>query len=135
MKSTIPKDELLQVIRDNREKHIEDYEDAVLGWLSKTTMALNNRASVFEDALRLCQDGKKVDIQSMKVDRGLERLKKPTSYLLDYDRAIKMIELHVEDYIEIDDKEFSILVLDEWGWKSEFYEFNRAYIEMVRGEV
>ena len=44
-----------------------------------------------------------------------------------YTRAIRMLELSVEDVIEIEEHIFNQLVLDEWGWKQQFTAMSALY--------
>jgi hypothetical protein len=51
----------------------------------------------------------------------------PTSYADSYTRAIRMLELSVEEVIEIDATTFNQLVLDEWQWKQQFTTMSSTY--------
>ncbi len=55
----------------------------------------------------------------------------PNSYEQSYTRAIRMLELSIEDIIELDDTTFNQLVLDEWGWKSNFQLSGSLYKSLI----
>ena len=105
----INKDELLQIVRDNKEKHIKDYNESV------------------DDYTRLAY---KIAMDNITIieTKDLEKIKNkvkpipatPVSYEDSYTRAIRMLELSVEDIIEVDAHTFNQLVLDEWQWKQQF---------------
>ena len=44
----------------------------------------------------------------------------PVSYEDSYTRAIRMLELSIDDVVELDETTFNQLVLDEWTWKNQF---------------
>ena len=44
----------------------------------------------------------------------------PVSYEDSYTRAIRMLELSIDDVVELDEATFNQLVLDEWTWKNSF---------------
>ena len=52
---------------------------------------------------------------------------KPVSYADSYTRAIRMLELSVDDVIELEQDVFNQLVLDEWNWKRNFILSNATY--------
>jgi len=54
----------------------------------------------------------------------------PVSYEDNYNRAIRMLELSVEEQIELEEQIFNQLVLDEWHWKQMFTSMNATYKSM-----
>jgi len=100
MKSVkINKDELLGIVKNNRSKHIDEFVEAVEDYKS------------FLDQFK-----------NLKYTPAA-----PKSYENSYDKAIRMLELSVEDVIEIDDTTFNQLVLDDWNWKDNFISSNFLY--------
>ncbi len=102
------RDELLNIVRNNKEKHIAEYNEAVEDYKNA--------------AIKLAKENLK-----LANTRDLERLVQikalpsaPVSYSDNYDRAIRMFELSVEHVIELDEHIFNQLVLDEWQWKQQF---------------
>lgn len=102
------KAELLQIVRDNKEKHIKEYLEAVEDYKAAAV-------KVAQENLALAQSG---DIDQIAKIKGMPQ--KPVSYEDAYTRAIRMLELSVEDVIEIEEHVFNQLVLDEWQWKNAF---------------
>jgi hypothetical protein len=51
----------------------------------------------------------------------------PVNYADNYSRAIRMLELSVEDTIDVEEHIFNQLVLDEWGWKQQFVAQSAMY--------
>jgi len=105
------KKELLAIVIENRANHALAYVEAREGYQKKLIAAL-------EKDLARAKDGKK--------GRGV-MLQAPRKYLADYDRAIKQLELTKEEEIELNDSDFSKLVMDEWQWKREFSTSNALY--------
>jgi len=105
------KKELLEIVKKNREKHAEDYAVARAGYQKKLIELL-------EKDLARAKAGKK--------GNGV-MLQAPRKYLKDYDRTIKQLELTKAEEIELNDTDFSQLVMDEWRWKREFSASNAMY--------
>jgi hypothetical protein len=120
MKSVkLDRDELLEIVRENKEKHVADYREAVADY-KKVAVALA------KENLALARTGRLEDIAKMK---ALPLA--PTSYEDSYNRAIRMLELSVDELIELEEQVFNQLVLDEWHWKQMFSSMNATYKGMV----
>ena len=102
------KTELLNIVRENKEKHVREYNEAVEDY-KKAAVKLA------EANLELAQSG---DIAKISKIKAMPTA--PVSYEDSYTRAIRMLELSVEDVIEIEEHIFNQLVLDEWQWKNMF---------------
>ena len=55
----------------------------------------------------------------------------PQSYEAEYTRAMRMLELSVDDTIEVEQDVFNQLVLDEWHWKMSFTASNTMYKSLL----
>jgi hypothetical protein len=107
--------ELLEIVRANKLTHIAEYNEAV------------------EDYKTVVLDIATANVKVAKTAK-LEEFKKikrtpdaPVSYELSYARAIRMLELSVEEIIEVEEDVFNQLVLDEWHWKRSFTMSNSTY--------
>jgi len=113
----INKTVLLQILRDNKEKHLADYAEAVEDYMSL--------------ALKIAKDNLKIakicDLDQLKRNKPLPS--PPECFENDYNRSIRMLELIVlEDVtIEIEEHLFNQLVLDEWQWKQTFTNLSLSY--------
>lgn len=111
----INKNELLTIVRENKEKHIKDFNESVEDF-KKAAL------KIAEENLVLAQTG---DVDKIAKIKRLPE--KPTSYEDSYSRAIRMLELSVEDVIELEETIFNQLVLDEWHWKTSFVASSALY--------
>lgn len=117
MKSVkVKKDELLEVVSHNREGHRETFQQALEGYKAKVRAEL-------EDYLRKIEDGM---ILAVRI-----ALPKPEEHLDDYDRALTMIRMSVDDVIELNESDFASLVMDDWGWKGQFEATSVYYTQTV----
>ncbi len=109
------RDELLGIVRKNKEKHIKEYDESVKDYIKA--------------ALKLAQDNlakaKSKDLNEISTIKSLPS--KPVSYEDSYTRAIRMLELSVDDVIELEEHIFNQLVLDEWQWKNQFITASAMY--------
>lgn len=109
------KNELLGIVRANKEKHIADYVESVADY--KTAVVKLAKAN-----LKLANTGELESIAKIKAMPS-----KPVSYEDAYSRAIRMLELSVEDTIDLEEHIFNQLVLDEWSWKQNFVAASAMY--------
>lgn len=56
------------------------------------------------------------------------RLPVPEDHTDDFDTALKMLEWHQGDQIELSDREFSQYVENKWGWRAAFHSNTEAYL-------
>ena len=115
----IKREELLAVVRENKEKHIAEYIESVEDFKKAVVVITKNN-------LKLVNTGDLKSIDNVKILPSA-----PSSYEQSYTRAIRMLELSVEDTIELDDTTFNQLVLDEWGWQSNFQLSGSLYKSLI----
>lgn len=109
----VDKANLLEKIKENRAKHAEAYEQAVVGYRQELVEKL-------KEMLKDAKAGKNV--------AGHVGLQAPQHNLRDYDRAIAMLEASLDSELELDQNEFSNYYMDEWHWKDQFTALNSTYI-------
>jgi len=110
--------ELLKIVKDNAVKHLVDYDESVVDF--KVLVA-----KLAKTNLKLANTGDLKEIAKMK------RIpQEPVAYADNYNRAIRMLELSVEDTIDIEEHIFNQLVLDEWTWKQAFVATGAMYKTM-----
>lgn len=107
--------ELLQIVRANKITHIAEFLEAVEDY----------KKLVLQIAQGNVKLAKTADLEQFK--RIKAQPAAPVSYENDYQRAIRMLELSVEDVIEVEEDVFNQLVLDEWSWKRSFTMSNSTY--------
>jgi len=109
----INREELLQIVKTNREKHIEEYNEAIENW-----------KRLYRDAL---------DTFQASLDKGTPiefsdiNLEKPQSYENHYNQVIRMLELSVEENIDVNNSTFNQIVMDEWAWTYSFKNSSSSY--------
>lgn len=111
----INRKELLKIVKDNQKKHVAQYEESVVDYKAAVIKLAKSN-------LKLANTGELHEIRKMK---NLPQA--PTSYEDNYSRAIRMLELSVEDVIDVEEHIFNQLVLDEWGWKQNFVAQSAMY--------
>lgn len=117
-KIRINRDELHDIVVGNKRKHIDAYNEAVVDYFAAVT--------------KICQEN--LVFASSNLKDSESRIKKikslptpPSSYEAEYNRAIRMLELSVDDIIELDTQQFDQLVQDIWVWKTSFITTNSIY--------
>lgn len=108
----VNKDTLIDILKDNRKKHEELYDEAVQGYHIEVCEKL-------EDALRRASCGEKY-ITNLEMSKPVHNLK-------DYNRVIGMLELATETEIELNSNEYDQYVNDEWHWTGMTNSINSIY--------
>lgn len=116
--------ELLSVVRENRETHVADYEEAMTGWRSAIRDAVADARAELAD-LQAGID----DAPFTEVPEGITffHITKPTSHEKDYDQVIRMLAMSADEYVELEHDEFARYVMDDWHWKHEFRSTTNEY--------
>ena len=104
----IEKKKLLAIVRENKEKHIKEYEESVTDYKA-------GAIKIAKEHVELAKTGELDKIAKIRAMPSA-----PVSHEKEYDRAIRMLELSVEKEIEVEEDIFNQLVLDEWSWKHQF---------------
>lgn len=122
--------DLLATIRENREKHIQEYKEAVEGYVfearktlvSQHEKALKKIATAYDLASRSLDkyDPEKADDTIVLCNSISFNLVAPRCYVDAYDQAIEMLEWDQRDQIELTAKEFRCFVMDRWDWMDDF---------------
>lgn len=108
----VNKEELLEKLTSNRLEHIEIYKEACEGY----------HADIIKTLERKLEKAKE-DIDT----KMYFSMSKPSSNIEEYDTAIAMLEMSVDDEVELTAEQFSCYVLDKWSWMNRFLEANAGY--------
>lgn len=107
--------ELLNIVQDNKTKHIKEFNEAVEDYKSLVLQ-------IATENVKLAKSGNLTEFNKMR-----EHPNPPISYEDNYKRAIRMLELSIDDVIEVAEDVFNQLVLDEWHWTHNFITSNAMY--------
>lgn len=107
----VKRSDLIEKIKENKKKHIEEYEKAVIAYKEE---ALKQLKKLTEKA----NDGK----MNLKLD-----LITPVNVSEDYDKIVEMFEWEVEDVVELSQDEFIQFVQDESDFSVSAKLSNTAY--------
>jgi hypothetical protein len=110
--TTVKKDELLDVLMTNREKHRTTYLAAKEG---RKKQLIAKLSAMLENA----RAGRKVEDY---ID-----LPEPEDHTHDYDREIRMLQMEVDDEVVLTSRLFDNLVMDDWGWSDDFRKMSFSY--------
>ena len=110
----VNKDDLIKILKENRDKHIYMYKDAFAGYRTKLIAKLKK-------AMKLAIEYKEyITVISMPAP-------KPINHESDYNLAIGMLNMHVEENIKISNDQYRNFILDDWSWKGTFTSSTSSY--------
>lgn len=117
MKTKVKKQELIEKIKAALEEHREQYKKALEGWMRQMQGAC-------EMVIGRVQSGK---IKAFPSEfHNLMQI--PSLHTSDYEAALKMLEMSVDDVIELEPEDFDQLVLGNWNWKEQWATTNSRYL-------
>ena len=109
---TISKDKLLKKLKENRETHRAQFEEALKGWHQRVLQVL-------EKALEDARAGRQFQTHFA--------LPQPADHTPEYDAVIDQVEWHEDDLIYLELRDFNKFIRDDWGWKADFLATNAMY--------
>ena len=112
----IKKEQLVQIVKKNRQEHRdiflksqEKYREVAIALLDKQ--------------LKAAREGKPFVLAEFT------QLVQPQDHSHDYDRALRMLELEVEDVVTLTTADFANLVQDQWNWSRQWAASNMRYTD------
>jgi hypothetical protein len=112
---TVKKAELIEKIKVNMETHEATYEKAVVAFRKQ-------QIELLESQLNVARKGRPIDRMA------LSRMPVPENHMDDYNRALRALEMHTGDEIELGEYDFNRFVLDEWEWTHSFLANTTSYV-------
>ncbi|WP_345969617.1 hypothetical protein WCX72_09840 [Sulfurimonas sp. HSL1-6] len=106
----VDKDNLLKVLRENREKHQVEFDQL---WGEFQT-------KIKDEITRISMIDEYDDVPSIQAI-------KPESFVKDYDEVIGMLEFSTDTEFDITQEEYKKYVLNEWDWKRTFDFIKTSY--------
>ena len=117
----VKRTDLIAKIQENRDRHANTFKAAQDGYLETVRHA-------FDGWDKKLNHGPNAPIETaIKAVAQVSTFHAPTSHLEEYDRALAMLDMSVDETITLQVNEFQQLVMDEWGWKREFIRSTSAY--------
>lgn len=110
----ISKTVLLETLKKNRKAHRDIFLEAQEGYRMEAI-------KILDEALKDARENRKIITYI--------NLTVPVDQTSDYDRAIKMVEMSIDENIEISESDFACYILDDWSWKSNFLASNTMYLK------
>ncbi len=109
----VNKAELLAKVKHNRDDHRGLFLKAQEGFRARAIEEL-------DDMLKAAQTKNEV--------RLYVGLTPPQDHTVEYDRAIQMLEMSMDETVEIDATAFAQLVRNEWSWFRQATDTNMTYV-------
>ncbi len=116
--TTVNKQELLKIVRQNRKGHKAVVAEASENYRKAAIAAL-------EVMLADANSGR-------RIRRSIE-LVQPMDMTREYDQIIRQLEMEVQDTVELSAGEFAQYVLNRWDWGEQFANSTKGYTRSRHG--
>lgn len=120
----VNRNKLLEVVRSNRTKHIDEYNAAVVGYKKDVIKKIEEIISDLKNKIDKLKGGALIELDYISFD-----LPAPKSHEIDYDQQISMLEMSVDAVIELNYQEYQNYVMDKWTWTENFKLTASKYIK------
>lgn len=131
---------LVETLKKNRSSHIEQFDEAMLGYKELALLKIEEAFVGLEDRLRYRKEEITTKIKSFTAETAgnfsdylviLEQvvvnLKLPVSYADAYDAAIDMATFDTREELELSGAEFQCFCRNVWDWTYEFANTTNMY--------
>lgn len=115
----VNRNDLLSVLKKNREQHLQEYLEARAGYQVKAIKQMKQN-------LKQARQGGEI-IQHLG-------LVVPLNYTDHYDIVIGMLEMDVNPHVELTQDDYNRYVMDNWDWKGSAMMANSHYSATLSGK-
>lgn len=120
----VRRDELLTVLRANRERHVREYNAACVGYREVALRRLEASFQEARDAVNRLKEGQTVSVAGFRIS-----LTVPVNYEKAYDQIIRRMEMSVDAEIVLTASQFACFVMDDWEWKEDWATSIAQYVQ------
>jgi len=113
-KIKVNKNELISVLKTNRDKHAQKYTEASAGYVMMVETELKKK-------LKEVRSGNDFDL-------NFHHLQKPESHVENYNDAIGMLEVSIDENISISMEDYLKYYKNKWEWCNYWSSQNTAYL-------
>lgn len=114
MTINVNKNELINILTENKNKHIKNRKEAIKNW------QLECKERLTKQLTELSETG------NIKVLSVLQH--PPEDMSSNYQSAIDMLTWHTQDSVTLDQEQFAAFVQDKWEWSSHWTLSNSKYL-------
>lgn len=118
----VKRDELLSVLKQNRQRHIKEYQAACVGYREVALRRIEESFQEARDLVNRLKNGQTIAV-GFRINLSV-----PVNYEKAYDQIIRMMEMSVDTEIVLTASQFACFVMDDWEWKEEWASSNAQYI-------
>lgn len=111
-KVTVSVSTLIDAVSKNRTAHRQIFLEALEGFRKKQMETLEAHLE---------------ELKAGKLLRVITYLPVPEDHTKDYDRVLKMLDMHQSNSIDISQEDFAKYVMDDWQWRREFLNTSANY--------
>jgi hypothetical protein len=104
----VDKERLVSALRESRDKHEREYQEAYDGFVKKY-------ADLLKKKIGKAEAGAEIGPRDTYID-----LEVPENHTEDYTRALDMLSWHEGDSIDLSTQEYKNYIEDDWAWTGKF---------------
>jgi hypothetical protein len=119
----VKRDELLAVLKKNRERHIADYIEACAGYRASALERIDEIFSDLKAKIGGLREGQTIAVIGLQFGLAV-----PETHEKAYDQIIRMMEMSVDEEITLTCSQFGCFVMDDWDWKQQWSASNTMYM-------
>lgn len=118
----VKRQELLEIVKNNMKLHAQEYKESCDGYREQALARIEEAVDRLKRQVMALREGEAVGLAAIHFS-----LPAPISHLREYEQAMKMLEMSVDEDISISEEDFGRYVMDEWDWKDSWEQTKLAY--------
>lgn len=119
--------DLLAKVRENREKHVKEFHEAVEGYRELALAEVDRAIAELRGQIEGLKKGEYMPLATIYFN-----LPAPVNHAADYDRVITSLSMCVDEIITIQEHEVAKYVMDDWDWRGQWEETKATYSAVAR---
>jgi hypothetical protein len=117
----VPVKRLKITLESNKEKHHNDYVEAMTGYKEALIEQYNLRIKLLRKELRKIKNINPLKLHDMEIDSQIKySLETPEDHTSSYELAMDVADWTSEEELELSMRDFNSYVRDEWDWTNRF---------------
>ena len=120
----VKREELIEVLKENRDAHKKEYDEAYAGYVQLCIEALEDKLETVESAAKAPKDS------PVKFELFFQDLMSaPENHVQDFQDVIDMFELSEDTKLSIGMEEYKRYYKNDWSWSRSWELSNKMYVD------
>lgn len=137
--TTVNRLDLLKKLKNNREDHLKEYNEALEGYLEEAKVKIEQQKEKALQEVEKAYNRVNHELDNFDPEKAQDtivfcnsisfHLVAPKNFVEAYDQAIEMMEWETNDTVELSTTEFRSFIMNKWDWMESFKMSSARYLK------